>query len=159
MPFTYEFPMVSATATVMLLDLVGRMRPAVMLAKRSENATVYPCVWSLPGGFLNAGCETIEETATRELKEELNFDCTVGRLNLFHVSSKPGTDPRAHVINVCFRVNVLEQEKERFIPNDDISDIRWVSYTDLLDEDKIPLAFNHNKIATLGIKNWLTGFR
>jgi 8-oxo-dGTP diphosphatase len=158
MSYTYEFPMVSATATVMLFDREILSTSTVMLAKRSEKAAVYPGAWSLPGGFLDAGCETIEETAIRELKEELDFDCSVERLNLFHVSSKPGTDPRAHVINVCFWVDVTKEEQNLLIPGDDISDIKWIPCMDLL-TGSTPLAFNHNSIAILGVKNWLLGFK
>lgn len=56
-------------------------------------------MWSLAGGMVNYG-ESVESAAVREAKEETGLD--VGIERLVGVYSKPGRDPRGHLVSVCF---------------------------------------------------------
>ena len=57
-------PMLSAGATAVVIK-----DNKILLNLRSDTNT-----WGIPGGAIELG-ETLEETATRELKEETNLDC------------------------------------------------------------------------------------
>lgn len=66
-------PMLSAGATVVVIK-----DNKILLNLRSDTNT-----WGIPGGAIELG-ETLEETATRELKEETNLDCnSFTLLNVF----------------------------------------------------------------------------
>lgn len=66
-------PMLSAGATVVVIK-----DNKILLNLRSDTNT-----WGIPGGAIELG-ESLEETATRELKEETNLDCNIFTLlNVF----------------------------------------------------------------------------
>lgn len=66
-------PMLSAGATVVVIK-----DNRILLNLRSDTNT-----WGIPGGVIELG-EALEETATRELKEETNLDCnSFTLLNVF----------------------------------------------------------------------------
>lgn len=66
-------PMLSAGATVVVIK-----DNKILLNLRSDTNT-----WGIPGGAIELG-ESLEETATRELKEETNLDCnSFTLLNVF----------------------------------------------------------------------------
>lgn len=63
---------------------------ALLLTKRSSKLRRHAGQWSLPGGRVDAG-ETLEETAIREVQEEINLelnaDQIIGRLDDFETRS------------------------------------------------------------------------
>lgn len=150
--YTYPFPMVSATATIVLFH-----NDSILLGRRAESREKSEKVFagwvSLPGGFLNAGQEEIEDTIIRECFEETSIMLDKSRLNLFHISSNPKTDPRAHVINACYWAELNKNDIETAKAGDDLSELRFV-YCGTIIEDGIDLAFDHIEIAKRAIKNY-----
>ena len=70
-------PLILCSANGILLDPEGRL----LLLHRTDND-----MWSLPGGAVEPG-ETLEETAVREVREEVGLTCHT--LKLFGVYSGP----------------------------------------------------------------------
>lgn len=139
MTHTYEYPMISAAATI---ALVYAERARLLLVKRSLMASAFPDYWSLPGGFVNAGTETAEQAAVREMREETGLEIRENQLNLFYVSSRPETDPRGHVVNVCYWA-IYQPEQGNPLAGDDVSEAMWFSYRHPVHQ---PLAFDHADI-------------
>lgn len=170
--YTYDFPMASVTSTVVLFKRRlfeapkrgffarlfgqnGSVSTTVILAKRKDDADAYPGQWCLPGGFLNAKSEsqpgeTCEKTAVREVFEETNIKINATDLEFLRPYSNPETDPRGHVVNMCYSANVNMLHTHKMKPADDIVELREFS----IDEAKsMKLAFNHSEILRYAISN------
>ena len=93
-----DYPRPSVTADVVLFTIGNDNRLNVLLIRRAGHP--YQNRWSLPGGFLNAGQETVEQAAERELREETGVSNVP--LSQLAVFSDPSRDPRMHVISVAF---------------------------------------------------------
>lgn len=158
MKHTYKYPMVSATATVLLIDWEYEQ---VILGRRKDDADAFPDTWCVPGGFLNARHqdrhgETLEQTAVREVLEETGIQLKESDLFLFAVYSDPDLDPRGHVINVCYWVKISALQVDQMKAGDDLVSVASFSF-DSMERPQLPegWAFNHYSIVTKGIASFL----
>ena len=79
------------------VDAIIQTPRGVVLIKRGKEP--FKGLWALPGGFVRYG-ESVERAARREAEEETGLKIKLKRL--VGVYSKPGRDPRGHVVSVCF---------------------------------------------------------
>ena len=82
--------------------------------------------WSLPKGKLDAG-ETHERAAVREVEEETGLRCE-GGVELASVRYQDSEGRDKHV-----RYWAMQPVAGRFVPNDEVDEVRWVPLDDLRD--------------------------
>lgn len=92
--------------------------------------------YALPGGFVDYN-ECVEDAVLREIKEETNLDCSIRKL--VGVYSKPGRDPRGHMVSVVFSLNIVSGVAKS---GDDAVGLKWFPLDGFLPQ----LAFDHNEI-------------
>ena len=92
----FERPSVTADIVIFTLDSADNLN--ILLIKRG--GFPYKDCWAIPGGFLEAGKESIDETAARELKTETNIDNVY--LKQLYTFGDLGRDPRTTVISVAY---------------------------------------------------------
>ncbi|MEU9079076.1 NUDIX domain-containing protein [Kitasatospora sp. NPDC004745] len=98
---------IAVTVDVVALTL-RRGSLHVLLVQRG--APPYQGCWALPGGFLRAGEESLEQAAARELAEETGLlggsevEAALCRVHLEQLGTygAPDRDPRMHVVSVAY---------------------------------------------------------
>ena len=134
------------------VDVIIELPGGIVLVRRKNP----PPGWALPGGFVDYG-ERVEQAVTREMKEETNLDCEVGRL--VTVASRPDRDPRKHCVTVVYEMLRPESVTDRawkaqLRAGDDAAAVELVPLEKLrtgLASGDIELAFDHGEI----VARWL----
>lgn len=101
---------------------------------------------AIPGGFVEIG-ETVETTAVREIKEELNLDLEQNQLSLFGLYSDPLRDKRRHTVSTVFLCTLSavthQKQLEQVKGGSDAKSIRRIPLNEV---SGLSLAFDHSRI-------------
>lgn len=145
------YPRPSVTADVVVLTIRPNKGLCVLLVRRGN--WPHKGKWALPGGFLEAGKESVDQAAARELKEETGLPGLY--LKQLATFSDPGRDPRGHMISVAYTA-LVPAGRLVYRAGDDASDagLFGISYEHgtlvLADGDarlqETDLAFDHAEI-------------
>ena len=150
----YERPSVSTDIVILTLDASDELN--ILLIKRG--AYPYKDRWAIPGGFLAAGKESVDEAAARELKSETNIDNVY--LKQLYTFGNPGRDPRTTVISVAYTALVPKhmldikagddaEDAKLFTIRYDVNGIIFENENTVITEDD--LAFDHAEIIKMAI--------
>src|SRR5215212_7727432 len=134
-----KFPAFAVTADVVILTMAERVLH-VLLVRRGEEP--FKGMWALPGGFKRPE-ETLDEAARRELAEETGVDVP-SLLTQFGAYGDPGRDPRMNVVTVAY-LAVL-RDVGAIVAGTDAAHAALVPASDVLEEERIQLAFDHLRI-------------
>jgi ADP-ribose pyrophosphatase YjhB (NUDIX family) len=148
--FSYNWKMPAVTATGIIFFRENNELHFV-IAKRSDDADIYPGEWCFIGGFLETGKEKSVNTIRREAREELNVHSNEDDWQLFHVQDTfADVDSRnEHTVNICYYLDLDRYAYGRnavlksLLAGDDISDFKIATYSELI---KMTLAFDHSEI-------------
>lgn len=133
-PFCYEYDRPALGTDCIILK---RSQGRLWLLTITRKADPYKGFRAFPGGYFDMQDFTVEETAKRELKEEVGLEGIA--LTLFNVFSEPDRDPRERTVSVAFWGVAKETDEPK--AGDDAADAQW------LPVDELPeMAFDHNKM-------------
>lgn len=150
----FERPSVTADIVIFTLDSSDELN--ILLIKRG--GFPYKNCWAIPGGFLEAGKESIDEAAARELRTETNIDNVY--LKQLYTFGDPGRDPRTTVLSVAYtalvpkhKLNIKAgddaKEAKLFTIKYDVNGIIFTNGNKVITESD--LAFDHAEIIKMAI--------
>lgn len=119
----------------------------ILLINRADHPFVNKL--ALPGGFYIPSDQTIEEAASRELKEETSVSLKFTNKNLVKITSTKNRDPRGWVISIAYKVVVNENDVKP-IANSDALYANWVDVNSIKEDN---MAFDHFEILNYSLNN------
>lgn len=125
----------TADCIIFKADFQGNV--SVLLVERKNEP--YKGKWAFPGGFMNIN-ETLEQCATRELKEETGLNIT-SWLPVY-TCSNVNRDPRERVITSAFYTILFDGlDSTNVKGGDDAAKAQWIPLTELPE-----MAFDHSEL-------------
>jgi len=119
----------------------------ILLINRADHPFVNKL--ALPGGFYIPSDQTIEEAASRELKEETSVSLKITNKNLVKITSTKNRDPRGWVISIAYKIVVNENDVKP-IANSDALYANWVDVNSIKEDN---MAFDHFEILNYSLNN------
>lgn len=140
MSFVYQYPMASHTADMVIFRHRKDDYITDVLLIRRGGEPFKGCL-ALPGGFMNMD-ETLEETAIREVREEVGIN--VDSMDVLYLGTFDAVnrDPRGRTISTAFSVTVPHDTEA--VAGDDAAEVGWYDVEEVLKLNN--LAFDHNEI-------------
>lgn len=150
----YERPSVTADIVILTIDDDNDLN--ILLIKRGDYP--YKDKWAIPGGFMEVGKESIDETASRELEEETGISDVY--LKQLYTFGNIGRDPRTTVISVAYMA-LVPKNMLHIVAGDDAKDaklfkIKYDVNGIIFNNENITiyesdLAFDHSEIIRMAI--------
>ncbi len=111
------------TAVVFLYNDKGE----VLLAKRTNELSIFPGIYELPGGHIEFG-ELIEDGLRREMREEFSLEVKIGQP--FHVFTYLNTSQTKHVVEIVYFAELVDQNSVIKLSNEH-SSYKWVEESEV----------------------------
>jgi len=125
--------------TVGIPVIIQNQKGEILLAKRNKNLASYPNYWGLPGGLMDYK-ESPEESAKREIIEELGVKIKILKRSKEIYNVVPTKENKIHGINIPFYAKIIKGKPG---PKDETQDIEWFKPSKI---KKMKLAYTHNEI-------------
>lgn len=136
MEYSYKYPRPALTVDCVIFAVdFDQFSLKVLLIKRGLQP--FADCWALPGGFVHMD-ETLEEAASRELKEETGLESLF--LEQLYTFGNPERDPRERIVSVAYYA-LTNMQGSVLKADTDASDAAWFCMDDLP-----KLAFDHSSI-------------
>lgn len=121
--------------------IIQNSKGEILLGKRSENNPIYSGYWGLPGGIMDYG-ETPEETAKREVREEMGVEIKIKKRSksIYNVLPEKNQLIKIHSINIPFYCKIISGEPK---PEDETDKVKWFKPKEI---KEMNLAYTHNDI-------------
>ena len=119
--------------------IIQNSKGEILLEKRNNKVIYYPGFWGLPGGMPEYG-EKLEDTAKREVKEELGLEIEIiGRSKNIY-EGKPNKECKSHNVDVPYYAKIIKGKPK---PKDETKDVKWFKSSEI---KMMNLAYYHNEI-------------
>ena len=135
-----EEPRPAVTVDLVILTIAGN-ELKVLLIRRSVEP--FRNCWALPGGFVDMS-ESLQEAATRELKEEAGVENVY--LEQLYTFGNPSRDPRGRVISVVYFA-LVDAERQHVAAASDGKVAAWHSVF-----NPPRLAFDHAEVLKYAVE-------
>ncbi len=135
MSYTYDYPMPSITADIVLFS--PDKSHILCVTRKNEPFKGYLC---LPGGYISLK-ETLKESALRELREETSIEFENKDLIFVNIFDQVDRDTRGRVISACF-TGVMKEYKMP-TAGDDAAKADWTLVGRFLNHE-LTLGFDHH---------------
>lgn len=119
--------------------IIQNSKGEILLGKRGRDVIYYPGYWGLPGGMPDYG-EKLEDTAKREVKEELGVDVEIIKKSNNLYENKPNKECKSHNVDVIFYAKIINGNPKA---NDETLEVRWFKPSEIR---KMKLAYGHSSI-------------
>lgn len=135
MAYTYENPRPEITVNIIVHHAKS---DEILVVKQLEEP--FKNNWCLPGGCVNIESdETCKQAAIKHLLNQTGISSNYIRAIGFY--DKPSRDPRGRVMSQTYLIDILD-EKPELSPRSDSTELRWISYLDVLRDDVV-MGFDH----------------
>lgn len=119
--------------------IIRNSKGEILLGKRNKHMLTYPSTWGLPGGLPEYG-EKLEDTAKREVKEELGVDIEIIKRSTNIHEHLPIKECKIHSIDVVYYAKIIKGIPK---PKDETSEVKWFKSSEIKDMN---LAYSHKEI-------------
>jgi 8-oxo-dGTP diphosphatase len=149
-PHSYEYPRPSVTVDGLVFGFdPEKLTLEVLLMRRASDT--FDGFWALPGGFVEVSDggsqgESLDTAVRREIQEETGAN--IEYLEQLYTFGDTGRDPRGRVISIAY-FGLVRTKSLSIKSGSDASEAAWFSIEEALQKT---LAFDHNKILTMGIQ-------
>lgn len=119
--------------------IIQNSKGEILLGKRDKDMATFPNFWGLPGGMPEHN-EKIEDTAKREVKEELGINIKILKRSKNIYENFPTKECRFHSVDVPFYGEIIKGTAK---PKDETKEVKWFKPSEIRN---LKLAYSHKKI-------------
>lgn len=118
--------------------IIQNSKGEILLGLRGKNMFAYPNTWGLPGGMADYG-EKVDETARREVKEELGIDVKIIRRSKNIYQNLPNEKCKVHSVDIPHYAQIIKGVPKA---KDETQEVKWFKPSEI---KKINMAYVHKE--------------